>query len=204
MRHILFGDSIGFGVGDYHSGGWATQLRLHIDQQKQSKDHNLINLSISGDNSRGILARIKQEAALRMRDNPPTDFTFIIAIGTNDSRINRGDLENNISPAEFANNINKIISIASSLSSEVILIGLVPVDETKTTPYKENKHYTLARISEYNQILKETAITNSLKFVDLFPVWLAQDFTQLLADGLHPNSLGHKLIFETVKSQLFE
>ena len=203
MRHILFGDSIGFGVGDYQYGGWATRLRLCIDQEKKSKDHNLVNLSISGDTSRGLLNRMEKEAKLRIRDKDPDSFKLIIAIGANDSKINKDDLENDISPKEFEKNIHKLIGIAKQLSCEVILIGLVPVHEPLTTPYKENKHYQVGQIEKYNQILNTSAQKNNIMFVDMFEDWMQRDLSQLFSDGLHPNTLGHEIMYKTIRREIF-
>jgi lysophospholipase L1-like esterase len=203
MRHILFGDSIGFGVGDYQNGGWATQLRLFIDQQRKTKEHNLINLSISGDNTRLLLARMEREARLRMRDNPPQEFTILIAIGTNDSKLDKSHPEKDISIEEYEDNLRQLITIAESLSQEVILIGLLPVEEAKTTPYKENSHYLNERLAAYNQVILKVAQEKQLKFVDFFPEWKKLDLTKLFADGLHPNTEGHRMMFEKIKDQLF-
>jgi lysophospholipase L1-like esterase len=203
MRHILFGDSIGFGVGDYENGGWATQLRLFIDRQNKAKDHNLTNLSVSGDTTRGLLVRMVTEAKIRMRTDHPSEFTFLLAIGTNDSKLNKAEPEVNISLEEFENNMNKLIDQASQLSSEVILIGLVPVDETRTAPYKESKYYLVDRMEQYNQVLANLAEKRKLRFVNFFPTWKGLDLPSLFADGLHPNTEGHSLMFETIKRELF-
>jgi len=203
MRHILFGDSIGFGVGDYERGGWATQLRLFIDQQHRRKDHNLINLSISGDTTRNMLARMEREACLRMRQDPPEDFTFLIAVGANDSRIDEGNATNNISIDEYRENLIKLVTIATNLSHEVILIGLVPVDETRTAPYKEQKYYTMDQVEKYNEVIRSVASEKHLRFVNFLPDWKNKDLTVLLADGLHPSTEGHQIMFETIKTTLF-
>ena len=204
MRHILFGDSIGFGVGDYHNGGWATQLRLLIDRDKKAKNNNLINLSIAGDTSRHLLARMEKEAKLRIRDKDSSEFRFLIAIGANDARVDKVDANNNISPAEFRQNIGNIIQIAKQLSKELVLIGLLPVDESLITPYKEEKYYFNEQLKKYNQILKEIAEEQKLNFVNMFEEWTKKDWPTLLDDGLHPNTSGHQLIFEAVKSELFK
>ncbi len=202
MRHILFGDSIGFGVGDYRNGGWATQLRLFIDRTSKSKDSNLINLSISGDTTRGLLSRMEREAKLRIRDNSPDEFKFLIAIGTNDSRVNMDDPDNDISIEEFEKNILELVDIAKQLSREVVLIGLVPIFEKLTTPFKENKHYLVERMEKYNQVLENVASKKNLVFVDMFADWKKMNIQSLFDDGLHPNTKGHQLIFEKIKTTL--
>jgi len=203
MRHILFGDSIGFGVGDYERGGWATQLRLFIDQQQRRKDHNFINLSVSGDTTRNMLVRMEREALLRMRQDPPDDFTFLIAVGANDSRVDTSNPANDISVDEYKENMLKLVNIAITLSHEVILIGLVPVDETRTAPYKEQKYYTMDQIEKYNEVIRSVAEEKQLRFVNFLPEWKNKDVASLLADGLHPNTEGHRIMFETIKTSLF-
>lgn len=178
-------------------------MRLFIDRQKQSKDHNLINLSVSGDKTSNVLGRMEREARLRMRLNPPDDFTVLIAIGTNDSQIDKLNPVKNIDINEFENNIRKIIEIAERLSIEVILIGLVPVDETKTAPYKEQKYYLVEKLEEYNNVLQKISEEKQLRFVNFFPNWINMNLNELFDDGLHPNTEGHKIIFETIKNQLF-
>lgn len=204
MRHILFGDSIGFGVGDYQNGGWASQLRLYIDRRKQSKDENLINLSISGDTSRGLLARLENEAKLRIQEKSKQEFSIIIAIGTNDSKINKENPHKDINIEEFQNNISEIINVSQNLASEVMLVGLVPVVESLTTPYKGDSYYLVDRMNSYNQILSEMAKDRGLRFVDMFEDWMKKDLTQLFDDGLHPNTEGHREMYEEIKKQLFE
>ncbi len=203
MRYILFGDSIGVGVGDYQNGGWATQLKLFIDQDKKSEDHTLINLSISGDTTRGLLDRMEREAKHRIKDKSPENFTVLLAIGTNDSKVNKDDIDSNISQTEFQENLVKLVGVAHKLSHEVVLIGLVPVHEPDTTPFKENKHYTVSRMAEYNQIINQVAIDKGLKMINMFDDWKNGDLQELFADGLHPNTEGHRLMFEKVRDELF-
>jgi lysophospholipase L1-like esterase len=39
-------------------------------------------------------------------------------------------------------------------------------------------------------------------FIEIFENWKKISYESLLYDGLHPNSEGHKKIFETVKNYL--
>lgn len=203
MRHILFGDSIGFGVGDYQNGGWATQLRLFIDRQKKAKDHNLINLSISGDTTRLLLARFEREVKLRMRNHSPKEFRFLIAIGSNDTRRNKLEKEKNISKEEYRKNLLQLIKLAEKLCEKIVIIGLPPVDEKYTTPFKEQKYYYNQTLKEYNQIAQKIAQEKNLKFIDIWAEFEGKDLSQLFPDGLHPNTQGHQIIFEKVKKELF-
>lgn len=203
MRYILFGDSIGVGSGDFENAGWASQLRLYIDRDKQLKDHTLINLSIAGDTSRGLLTRMESEMRLRMRDMGPEEFTLLIAIGTNDSKDNHADPQQNISPQEFRTNIVKLIDIGQTLAGKVILIGPPPVYEPKTSPYKEEKYYTRHNIDEYNQILIDCAKEKDVQMINILPLWQNFDLKTLFDDGLHPNAKGAKIMYDQIRDFMF-
>jgi lysophospholipase L1-like esterase len=201
MRYILFGASIAFGVTDYENGGWAGHLRKFADNQE--KDNHFTNLAISGDTSRGLLNRLETEARLRIRDKPSEEFTIIITIGTNDSRINKLDAQNNISEEEFRENMLKLIKIAKKLVKKVVILGLFPIYEEKTSPFKEQKYYSNERVKRYNDILKECSEQENVPFKNFFPSWKNKNLKELFDDGLHPNKEGHLMAYKEIKEFLF-
>jgi lysophospholipase L1-like esterase len=204
MRHILFGDSIGFGVGDYEFGGWATRLRLFIDAQKKDKTHNLINLSVSGNTTRDLLARLMPETKARIRPNETReDYTLLLAIGTNDARIDKANPARNISEHEYMSNLKKLIVDASEFYCRTVVIGLPLVDETLTMPFKEQNFYTNEAISLYESASARIADETNSDFIAITSLWANIDVKTHLADGLHPNTQGHQLFFEQVRAFLF-
>jgi lysophospholipase L1-like esterase len=203
MRYFLFGDSIGFGTGDFEKGGWATQLRLLIDRN-QKKDHTLTNLSVAGDTTRELLIRLEQETKVRIRPGETKDnYTLLLAIGTNDARIDKINESRNILQEEYESNIRKLISIAENYFAHITLIGLPPVDEKRTTPFKEQNFYTNDNLGAYENILKNVAGDSGCQFVPLFEMWKNKDTAELMYDGLHPNTQGHELIYQEIRSHLF-
>jgi lysophospholipase L1-like esterase len=138
-----------------------------------------------------------------MRDKSPEEFRIIFAIGANDSREIREHPDQEISLEEYKKNILQLIQLAKALSKEVVIVGLFPADEKLSTPYKEDKFYFNQKLEKYNNALREIAADEGLQFVDIFASLLSQDYLQLLADGLHPNTAGHQFIFEAVKKALF-
>jgi len=107
---------------------------------------------------------------------------------------------------EFKVNIQELIDRAQKISSKIIFVGLTPVDEPKTTPipWNTDKSYTNENIKKYNEIIKSICQEKSIYFIEIFEKWINQDYKNLLEDGLHPNSAGHKKIFETVKDFLIQ
>ena len=52
-------------------------------------------------------------------------------------------------------------------------------------------------------MIKNTCKENNLLFIDTFTSFAGKDYQKLLTpDGIHPNSEGHKFIFEIVKNEL--
>ena len=96
--------------------------------------------------------------------------------------------------------------MAKKFSSKIVFVGLFPVDETKTTPipWNRDKYYKNEYIQKYNQTLKVICKENEVYFIDLFHKFKDLNYKDLLEDGLHPNSEGHKKIFEVIKDFLIE
>ena len=200
MRYLLFGASSSFGETDYENGGWANHLRKHLDTREKHRFFH--NLAISGDNSKGVLARIENESKLRIRGKPKEEWAIFIAIGTNDSR-----LENKkpITPEdEYRENMIKILKKAKELAGTVFVIGGHPVIEKICNPWKQRDCYFLnERIKRYGQIMKECAEKENVPFIDVFSqLEKRDDYGSLTDDGLHPNKEGHLIIYSIVKEFL--
>lgn len=203
MHYLLFGASTAHGQGDYQHGGWATRLRLFIDRQQKSSDHTLTNLSISANTTKDLLKRLEPEAKRRLRTKPKTNFAIIIPTGTNDSKLDKNNPQKTVSPTKYSKNLQQLITASQSLAHQVILIGPWPVVESRTTPYKHNHHFINSRLKSFNLIAKKLAQKNTCKFINIFSLFKDHDLKKVLPDGLHPNTLGHKLIFKKIKHEIF-
>jgi lysophospholipase L1-like esterase len=196
MRYLLFGASVAVGETDYENGGWAGHLKRQLDAVE--KHPYFLNLAISGNTSRIILNRIENEAKLRIRDKPKEEWTIIISVGTNDSRI-----ENNeplVPEEEYRENLTKIIKIAKGLAGKVILIGGTPVIEKICNPWKQKCDFLNERIKRFGQIMSQCAEAENIEFIELFSkLENRPDLESLSDDGLHPNKEGHLAIFNIVK-----
>lgn len=205
MRVLVFGDSITQGYWDTE-GGWVDRLRKHYDElqvQDFDKDQpTIFNLGISADTSRNVLARAEAEIKARTRHNIPP--IAIVQIGVNDSCAEPGG--NMVPIDEYKTNLEKIIEALQSISSKLIFVGLSACDETKTTPVSWGEyHYTNKNIKSYEDQMKVVADTARIPFVPVFDEFTkAMQGRELLADGLHPNNEGHKVIFDIVRPSLYQ
>ncbi len=202
MSKILaFGDSITWGAVDPDGGGWVGRLKTLLEVESDF-EVEIYNLGVSGETTDGLLERLESETKARLKED--REITFIFAIGINDSLFIHSKNDLNIKLEKIKENIQKIISIARKFSSRIIFIGLTPVDEAQTTPipWNTDKSYKNEYIKEYNEVIKSICKEKDIPFVDIFEKWIESDYKRLLIDGVHPNSDGHKDIFELVKKTL--
>lgn len=179
---VVFGDSIAFGMNDI-KGGYVNRLK---------KDFEIINKSIPGETSSGILKRIKKNL-----ENLSPDI-IMIAIGANDSTLVLK--KNRVPLLVFKKNYKKIIKISKEHSKKIICLGITCVDESKMNPrtFRRYVSSTNSTIEKYNLAIKEIAKEEKLIYVHLQDLLKDDD----LSDGLHPNSVGHEKLYEKLKKEL--
>lgn len=210
---LVFGDSIAYGAWD-KEGGWVQRLRKFLDEKTLlipnfcnidfPQVHNLSVSSEKGENSDNLLERFEFETNQRLEKSKK--HIFIFAIGKNDSAFNK--IKNNFTiPLEkFRENLQKLVKLAKNYSPKIVFIGIATVDELKINllSWDPGISYKNENIQKYNKIIKSVCKENEVYFVEIFEDWMKLDYKKLLEDGLHPNSEGHKKIFEIVKGFLIE
>jgi len=206
-RILIFGDSITYGAWDTMRGGWADRLKVFCMERELENpefDYSVYNLGISGDNSEDLLKRFEFEIKQRLEEDD--GIINIIAVGVNDSQFVYSKNNFRILPDKFKNNLKKVVDLSKKFSSKMIFVGLAPVDELKTSPIPWNidKAYKNEYISNYNKIIKSICQENDVYFIDMFNEFNKIDYKKLLEDGLHPNSEGHRKMFEIVRDFLTE
>ncbi len=206
MRILIFGDSIAYGAWD-REGGWAWRLRKFLDEKTLSEPESyflVYNLGVSGDTTEDLLERFEFETEQRIKEKEDT--TIIFAIGGNDSTFNNNKNKCHVSQEKSKKNIQKLIKLAAKYAAKILFIGLFPADESKTIPipWARNKSYKNEYIIQYDKIIKSVCQENSVLFIGIFEEFMNSDYKNLLEDGQHPNSEGHRKIFEIVKEILIK
>lgn len=210
MRIFIFGDSITQGFYD-SKGGWAQRLinQYHMKTLKGLESGGqwieMFNLGISGDTAEGVHGRMDSEIAVRQLY--VQDTVIIIAIGCNDSI-----LKDNLVVTEeydFEAQIEELVDKALEHTSKVLVVGLAPVDQKLTDPWKystSGKQWKNNRIDLFEDILKQVSGRKEVLFVPVYDALRTEQDkgTQLHADGLHPNDKGHQMIAALVKPKLEE
>ncbi|MBT4539250.1 hypothetical protein HOC32_03105 [Candidatus Woesearchaeota archaeon] len=200
MKGILcFGDSITFGRGEKPNFGWVGRLKR--DFEKLSNWHVVYNLGIPGDTSSNLLNRFENEIKTRVKYLREGDqFVIVVGIGTNDTP---GDSpkNSNISIKKFKKHITKLITISKKYSSNVLFLGLSPVDENLTLPW-EGFYYTNGKQKKFEEVIKTCCLDKKALFLPLFDTMIKKNYQELLKDGLHPNSKGYDFMFNIIKTFL--
>jgi lysophospholipase L1-like esterase len=203
-RILIFGDSITWGAWD-KEGGWATRLKKYTDQQAMEGLENydaVYPLGISGNNTVDLLKRFPIELENRLSDEWNT--IVVLAIGINDSKFNFVSQENQVPINKFNQNLREIVKIAKQYTQEIVVVGLTPVDDSLLypMPWNPNYGYNNANVKKYNTALTKFARENNLPFIALYKLLAAYESDEALHDGLHPNTKGHRLIFNKIVDEL--
>jgi len=199
MRILVFGDSITQGFHDLERGGWCNRLAIQAMnvsvESDWETDVSVLNLGIGGDSLDRLHERFETEFRRRCSDICVTIFAF----GINDSM---SDTEGNcrVELTAFEKLYSEYIALAQS-KGKVILVGLVPIDEVQLNPIPWFQTHSCLQSNRdaFNAVVERIATESGCSYVSLSDVYDASTHT---IDGIHPNAVGHQLIFERVKETL--
>lgn len=109
-----------------------------------------------------------------------------LQIGTND-RINTSPAHNQANAINtFTLNLKALIAKFTAASVNVILMNANPVMDESTATYSFS-------MQDVRNVVHRTAVDLTLDMVDNYLPFNGLDKTTVLADGLHPNDIGHTL-----------
>ena len=174
---IFFGDSLtaGYGLDPVHSFPSLIQEEINTDESK----YDVINAGLSGETSAGGFGRIDWIL------NKPVDI-FILELGANDGL--RG-----LPLSSTRQNLQGIIDKvrAKNPNVQIILAGM-KVPPNMGTDYAE----------EFDEIFTSLAKENKTELIPFLLDGVAGDEELNLADGIHPNVEGHKIVANNVMKVL--
>jgi lysophospholipase L1-like esterase/pimeloyl-ACP methyl ester carboxylesterase len=183
VRIVCIGDSI-TGVY-YHSGSvraYPEMLQIALQKLHPKTQITVRNAGISGDTSKGGLARLERDV---LAHKP---HLVTIMFGMNDLA--------RVPVADFIANMRQIIQRCRAANAEVVLCTQNNIVDSPQRP--------VARLAEYSQAIRDLAKAESLGLADCFAAFeavRAKDelaWNLLLSDAIHPNMDGHKLFAETI------
>ncbi len=210
MRILIFGDSTAQGYYGLETGGWANLLYLDILKSKLRRTDyitELFNVSVSGDTTRRITQRLQVETEARKWGAEKVLLVF--AVGVNDTLTADGVPYSSID--RYARDVSELYDVASQLSNQIIFVGLESVHEPESAPWLFNSGsqdlvWTNERIRLFDQSLKKFTLAKDATYIPIFEEFRKrqQQGVSVHAEGLHPNTVGHRLIYQRVKPVLDE
>ena len=169
---MVFGDSLSAAYGIETEQGWVRLLQTRFETLGMS--HRVANASITGDTTRGGLARIRDA----LEDIAPS--LVIIELGGNDGL--RG-----LALAETSANLSAIIDAAVAYGAKVLLVGI------RLPP-----NYGPAYTQRFESIFIDLATQFSIPLVPFLLEGVALDVSLMQEDGLHPGARAQPLLLDNV------
>ncbi|MFB6158978.1 MAG: SGNH/GDSL hydrolase family protein [Candidatus Nanohalobium sp.] len=205
MNLLFFGDSIVQGLWD-EQGGWPDRIKQeifsgHLEKAVPHLDYNMVYLrGVSGDTSEDLRQRIGKELK-DATDHSSSEVNVVFSVGINDCGKTEG--ENKVSREDYRENLIEIVDQARKCADRVIAVGLTPVDEERLNGEESADHYTNSEVKRYEDIICEVCEEKDVKFVPVFEKLIQDDeWNENLFDGLHPDTEGHRKIYELVKDEI--
>ena len=170
-RVVFLGDSLsaGYGLAPEESVPALIQDRL----RQAGYDFEVVNAGVSGDTSAGGLSRLDWSLDGDVR-------VLVVELGGNDGL--RG-----LPVAAMKSNLDQIIRRAKARGVTVLLTGM-------EAPPNYGDVYT----REFRQAFRELAQQHQVPFVPFFLEGVAGDRSLNLADEIHPNAAGARIVSDTI------
>lgn len=169
---LVLGDSLSAGYGLRPGQGWVSLLEQKLG--RQGYPHRVVNASISGETSRGAVARMPR--ALEIHDPD----VVVIELGANDGL--RG-----FPPDTMRDNLLELLRLSRESGAKVLLLGMhLPVN------------YGQAYTEQFHQVFVDIAKSEQVPFLPFFLDGIALQPEMMLDDGVHPNSAAQPKLLENV------
>jgi acyl-CoA thioesterase-1 len=170
-RIVFLGDSLTAGYGLAREQSVPALIQAKLNQE--GYDYEVVNAGVSGDTSAGGLSRLDWSLD-GMVD------VLVIELGANDGL--RG-----LPVAELRKNLDQIIRRAKARGVRVLLTGM-----------EAPPNYGAAYTAEFRQVYQDLARAHQISFVPFYLAGVAGDPRLNIADGMHPNPEGARIVENTI------
>jgi acyl-CoA thioesterase-1 len=170
-RIVFLGDSLtaGYGLAREESVPSLIQARLRTEGYL----YEVVNAGVSGDTSAGGLSRLDWSLEGDVK-------VLVIELGANDGL--RG-----VPVASLKRNLTEVITRATSRGIKVVLTGM-----------EAPPNFGAAYTSEFRQVYRDLAKSHHVAFMPFYLDGVAGIPSLNLADGMHPNAEGSRIIERAV------
>ena len=173
---LVLGDSLSAAYGIEQSTGWVNLLQQRL--RERGYRYQVANVSISGETTRGGLARVAQALKTHRPD------IVVVELGANDGL--RGLLL-----GEMQANLDTIITQTRRHNAQVLLVGMY-------LPPNYGPSYT----KKFHQVYVDLAARHRIPLVPFLLDGVATDAALIQRDGLHPTAAAQSRVLENVWKHL--
>lgn len=169
---LVIGDSLSAGYGLRPGEGWVNLLEQRV--RSQGYPYRIANASVSGETTRGGLARLPRALTVHEPD------IVIIELGGNDGL--RGF------PLDvMRENLERMIALSRDAGARVLLLGM-------HLPANYGGDYT----QRFHQVFLDIAKAEQVPLVPFFLDGVAMRPEMMLDDGIHPSAAAQETMLENV------
>jgi Lysophospholipase L1 and related esterases len=166
-RIVFLGDSLTAGLGLDAEQSVPSLVQRHLDAEGYR--YEVVNAGVSGDTSAGGLRRLEWSLDGDVR-------ILVVELGANDGL--RG-----LPVAQMKQNLQTILQTAKKRSIDVLLTGM-----------EAPPNYGAAYTSEFRRAFRDLAAQERVAFMPFFLYEVAGIPTLNIADGIHPNPAGARIV----------
>lgn len=169
---LIYGDSLSAAYGIPQQQGWVALLKEKL--HAESLNYDIINASISGETTSGVLTRFEKT----LQQTKPK--IVILELGANDGL--RG-----LPVKDMQKNLASMILQGKQSGAKILLIGM-------RIPPNYGPKYT----DEFSQTYVNLASQHNIALVPFMLDHIAAKPDLIQQDGLHPNVLGQPIILKNI------
>lgn len=204
----IFGNSLAYGMYG-READWTTRLKHEADERRLRNEPPYVavanhagpgNMLVHSLESGQIKANI--ECHRRGRQ------IAIFGIAACEACVLKGETEPRRSLSDFKQDLADLKAVIGDLNKDngdsvltPIYLSSAPVDEEKAREYWKADIFNNARFAQYDEVVEAHALDIGASYVDLRAGF---DSDSMLAeDGVHPNEVGSKLVYEKISKTVF-
>ncbi len=166
---MIVGDSLSAGYGIQPQQGWVHLLQKRLEQQ-YSKQHKVVNASVSGETTSGALARLPKLLQTHRPD------VVVIELGGNDGL--RGQ-----PPQMIQKNLANLIQHSQKAKAKVVIFGM-------KMPPNYGSAYSKAFENNYKVVSQQYKV----KLLPFFMEGIAGNKQLMQKDLIHPNAKAQPIL----------
>ena len=204
IKIVFLGDSVTYGVRPEEGVRDEHIFAALVESQLKRKFSaiEVVNSGVPGNNTRDVFARLKRDVLVHR-----PSYVFVM-LGLNDAHLVDQGLARKgprVPLAEFKRNMKKIVARCQKGETKVVLLTPNPITRryihSGVGLYRGREMNFLLR--DYVGAIMACALQSGTPVIDIFSMSEHErDLDELLSDGMHPNTLGHRVIANVIEQFL--